>query len=302
MLWPKGKIVATIGFFDGVHAGHRFLIEQVVAVARERGLPSAVITFPIHPRKVLQQDFQPRLLNSFDEKLSLLAATTEIDFCFLLDFTPALAALSADAFIQQVLLVEFNVNTLIIGYDHRFGKDRTEGFEDYRQSGHACGMEVLQARVFPESDRHVSSTSIRNFLYRGEVCIANRLLGYYYQLDGQVISGNKLGRTIGFPTANIALSEKYKVIPRDGIYAVWVKIGEERYKGMAYIGTRPSVTPAGEQRIEVNVLDFSGDLYGCDIRIEFVKYLRDDMKFETLEDLKRQLEQDKMQALIRLDE
>ncbi len=291
-------IVATIGFFDGVHAGHRFLIEQVKGVAQERGLPSAVITFPQHPRAVLHQDFQPKLLNSREEREELLRQTG-VDYCFVLDFTPEMSELSANIFIGEVLVGKYRVDTLVVGYDHRFGKNRAEGFEDYKKSGEKYGMNVVLAKELDEK-LHVSSTVIRNALLDGKVSLATQLLGYYYSLTGRVVEGNQLGRTIGFPTANIQLLQNFKVIPKEGIYAVLAFVNTDWYQGMAYIGTRPSITTAGEMRFEVNLFEFSGNLYEQPIEIAFVAYLREDMKFENLEDLKLQLEEDKRQALYKL--
>ena len=292
LFWPQSGVVATLGFFDGVHAGHRFLIERVKAVALQCGLPSTVITFSDHPRKVLSPDFEPKLLNRYGEKITLLGKTG-IEGCFVMDFTTQLSEMSAGTFIKEVLAGEFNVKALVIGYDHRFGKNRMDGFDEYKKSGKACGMEIIQVKPLPRSGQPVSSTVIRNFLLTGNIRLANRLLGYHYNLDGCVVHGNHLGRTIGFPTANVDWSDHYKVMPHDGIYAVWVRVDADWYKGMAYIGDRPSVALDGEKRFEVHLLDFSEELYGSKIRIEFVDYLREDKKFDSLHDLKRQLEQDK---------
>ena len=296
MYWPKMGVVTTLGFFDGVHAGHRFLIDRVKTVARKRDLPSTVITFSEHPRQVLCRDFQPKLLNRYGEKITLLGKTG-IDGCFFMDFTPQLAEMSADAFIKEVLAEEFHVKVLVIGYDHRFGKNRSDGFEEYKKSGKACGMEVIHVKELLRSGQPASSTVIRNYLLTGNIRLANRLLGYNYNLEGIVVHGNQLGRTIGFPTANVDWSDHFKVMPQDGIYAVRVKIDADWYKGMAYIGSRTSVTSDGEKRFEVHLLDFSEELYGAKIRIEFVEYLRDDKKFDSIDELRWQLEQDKKQTM-----
>ncbi|MDR0769179.1 MAG: riboflavin biosynthesis protein RibF [Dysgonamonadaceae bacterium] len=284
------EIAATIGFFDGVHLGHRFLIRQLTELAAAEGLQSAVITFRQHPRFVLQAEYQPGLLCTPDEKTKLLSAL-ELDYCYLIDFSKELSQLSARTFIADILHKKLGVKQLLIGYDHRFGKDRAERFPDYARYGKEYGLNVVQAVEL--QDCTVSSTVIRNKLAEGHVEEANRLLSYNYSIEGKVIEGNQLGRTIGFPTANIKISDKNKIIPKEGIYAAWVHIGRKKHRGMAYIGRRPTVLQHGEPRIEVHILDFSADLYGKTLRIEFVKYLREDMAFNNLDELKAQLLVDK---------
>ena len=218
----KGKeLVATIGFFDGVHLGHRFLIDEMKEIAKARNLPSAVITFPEHPRAVLHADYQPKLLNSFEEKLQQLE-TTGVDYCIVLDFTIELSRLSAKEFITSILANSLHVKTLLIGYDHRFGHDRTDGFEQYVVYGTECGIEVLKASPYDEGNTAVSSSEIRKLLQAGNVAEAAYLLTYPYQLLGHIVSGYKVGRTLGFPTANIRVDGPFKVIPGIGVYAVWV--------------------------------------------------------------------------------
>lgn len=288
---PENEFAVTIGFFDGVHRGHRFLIEQLKSIAKNSGLPSVVITFRIHPRIILQSDYQPQLLNTFDEKLSLLS-NTGVDYCFVLDFTKKLSNLTAKEFIQNVLQKDLHTKKLLIGYDHRFGKDRTCDFKDYVLFGKSCGMDVVLADELMEPDLHVSSTSVRHLLSEGNVKKASSILSYNYSLKGQVISGNQMGRELGFPTANLQISDPYKVIPASGIYATWVHLADQVYKGMTYIGNRPTIISGGEQRIETHILDFSEDIYGKELKIEFVKYIREDLKFEKLDTLKSQLSQD----------
>ncbi|MDR1763943.1 MAG: riboflavin biosynthesis protein RibF [Dysgonamonadaceae bacterium] len=287
----KTNIAATIGFFDGVHAGHRFLIEQLKRAAEMRNLPSALITFRRHPQTVLRPGDETALLNTLDERLSLLASTG-IDYCLLADFSPELSQLDAKTFIHNVLRKQLSVSCLVIGYDHRFGKNRAEGFEEYLVYGSQCGIEVIPALEFSK-EIHVSSTAIRRLLFQKKLEDANRLLTYDYSLEGIVVEGNKLGCKIGFPTANLELLEPRKVIPSEGIYAVRVYVGGEPYGGMAYIGKRPTVAENGEQSIEVNIFDFSGNLYGKTLRLEFVRYVRDDCRFDGIESLIEQLKKDK---------
>lgn len=293
----SGKTIAgTVGFFDGVHLGHRFLIEQLKLYASELQLPSAVITFPVHPRKVLVPDFKLELLNHFEEKLHQLESTG-VDYCYVLDFTKDLSSLTAKRFIQEVLRNQLKLQRLLVGYDHRFGKDRSEGINAYIQYGQEAGIQVLKAESLLIDDQHVSSTRIRQLLQEGQVADAAKLLSYPYQLEGIVGAGNRIGRTIGFPTANIEVFHPEKVIPAIGIYAAWVYVNEVRHQAMLYIGSRPSIEGASELRIEANLLHFDGDLYGQTLQVEFVQFLREDKKFDSLEQLKAQLEADRAATL-----
>jgi riboflavin kinase/FMN adenylyltransferase len=291
----KTETAATVGFFDGVHRGHRFLIDRLKRLARDTGLKTAVITFPVHPRKVLQQDYQPKLLNTLDERLRHLASTG-IDYCYVIDFTKAFSETTAQDFIQGILHDQLQVKTLLVGYDHRFGKGGSGEYPQYAAYGKACGMNVLPVERLPEMDGHTSSTAIRRLLSEGKMKEAAESLSYNYTLEGEVIHGNQMGRTIGFPTANIALDDKEKMIPQDGVYAVRVLVENENYRGMAYIGKRPTVSSAGEQRIEVNIFDFDRDIYGECLRVEFTDFIRPDVHFDGLDALKKQLAQDKEKA------
>jgi riboflavin kinase/FMN adenylyltransferase len=294
--WKEQAVVATIGFFDGVHPGHRFLIGEMRRIASERRLPAAIITFPVHPRIVLQSDYRPKLLNSFDEKLELLAKTG-IDYIAVMNFTPSLAALTAREFIVEVLSMQWRVKTLLIGYDHRFGHLRSDGFEQYVAYGRGCGMEVVGAEACSAGGVTFSSSVIRQLLQKGDVAGAARILGYFYRLKGHVVNGYKLGRSIGFPTANIAVDEAFKVIPPAGSYAVWVTVGGERHKGMLYTGSRPTVSDDSDNiSIEVNIFDFSKDIYDEPVTVEFVEFIREDMKFDSLDELKAQMQADKCKA------
>ena len=284
-------VMATIGFFDGVHLGHRFLIDEVKAAAAQRGLPSAVITFPTHPRSVLQQAYQPRLLNSFADKLRLLA-TTGVDYCIVLDFTEALSQLSAEAFLR-ILATQWRVKGLVIGYDHRFGHDRRDGFEQYVEYGQRWGIEILKAAAFDAGHMAVSSSEIRRLVQEGKVERAAQLLTYAYHISGRIVSGYKVGRTLGFPTANIQPDDPMQLLPGIGVYAVWVEVAGQRYKGMLYIGSRPTLDNGTQLSIEVHILHFSGDIYNDPIRVSFAHFVRGDEKFDSLEALKAQLMRDR---------
>ncbi len=284
-------LVATIGFFDGVHTGHRYLIDQVKEEAAKRGLPSAVITFPVHPRKVLQKDYQPALLCGYDEKIERLA-TTGIDYCICLDFTIEISEMSAKRFMQDILKEKLNVDSLIIGYDHRFGHNREDDFADYERYGSEIKMQVIEAKALPGLE-HVSSSRIRKLLAEGYIRKAGKLLSYNYTISGKIVEGFKVGRTIGFPTANIQIWETYKVVPAFGIYAVYVHVEGVKYDGMLYIGKRPTLHNGDNISIEVNLFDFDGDLYNKTLTAEFLDFVRPDEKFSDISSLKDQISRDK---------
>ena len=282
--------LATVGFFDGVHAGHRYLIREMRRLADERELSTVVFTFPVHPRIIMQADYQPKLLNSTDEKLKILASTS-IDYCVLIDFTPELAACSASDFIVKILSDQWHVQCLLAGYDHRFGHNRTDGFEQYVTYGKTCGMEILSASSYEKDSKKISSSKIRQLLSECRVEEAANLLSYPYRLKGHVVGGYQVGRTIEFPTANIEIDDPLKVKPGSGVYAVWVYIDNVRYKGMLSIGNRPTLN--GEQTsIEVHILHFSDTVYNQSIEVEFIYYLRANQKFENTQALKAQLIKD----------
>ncbi|MDR1810346.1 MAG: riboflavin biosynthesis protein RibF [Prevotella sp.] len=283
--------VATVGFFDGVHTGHRYLAEQVKAEAAKRGLPSAVVTFPVHPRIVLNKTYQPALLCGYDEKIARLG-NLGVDYCIVQDFTPAISQLTAKKFMQDILKNQINVDTLIVGYDHRFGYNREEGFADYVEHGREIGLNVLQAEEMSLSE-HVSSSRIRRLLGTGNVVKAAQLLGYNYTISGKIVEGFHVGRTIGFPTANIKIWEDFKVVPAFGVYAVQVRIGDETYGGMLYIGKRPTLQNNDDISLEVNIFGFDGDLYDHSLTVEFIEFVRPDKKFPDLDALKDQITKDK---------
>ena len=285
------ELAATVGFFDGVHAGHRSLIRQLCEAAAARGLASTVFTFPVHPRRVLQSDYRPQLLDSFEEKLARLAET-DADYCAVLDFTPALAALTAREFIER-LAAEWRVRTLVVGYDHRFGHDRAEGFEEYVAHGQAVGMEVVHGVPYLLADgTAVSSSRIRSLLTECRVEEAARMLTVPYRLRGHVVSGQRIGRTMGFPTANLSVDEPQKVQPGDGVYAVRARLRGATYRGMLSIGNRPTI---GDQptAVEVHLLGFTGDVYGETLEVEFVRHLRSNRRFDSLDALREQLLRDR---------
>ena len=282
---------ATIGCFDGVHRGHRYLIGQVCQEAAQRGLSSVLITFPVHPRQVMQSDYRPQLLSCLQQKTDLLQQQPA-DYCIMLPFTRELSMLSAYEF-MRLLRNRYQVKVLVIGYDHRFGHNRSEGFEDYCRYGRELGMEIVHARALVEDELSISSSTIRNLLKQGEVERANHFLGYRYYLDGVVVGGYKVGRTLGFPTANLQPSCPDKLIPAEGVYAVYAYVKGRRYAGMLNIGHRPTVDNGNNLSIEAHILDFSDNIYNRYLRIEFMHFIRPEQKFGNLEALRAQLRNDR---------
>jgi riboflavin biosynthesis protein ribF len=289
------ELVATIGFFDGVHRGHRFLIDRVIEEAQRSGMSSAVITFDRHPREVLQTDYQPDLLSTLDEKL-LLLSKTHVDNTVVLHFDASLAALTAHDFMRDVLQRQLKVRKLIIGYDNRFGHNRSEGFDDYVRYGKELGIEVIRADAFLPDDVRVSSSVIRTCLREGRVEEANRLLGYDYTIESRIVSGYQNGRKMGFPTANLDVTRCQQLLPASGVYAVLVRLKDSVgwKRGMMNIGHRPTFNGTTTS-MEVNLFNFSGDLYGQELLVSFISKIRDERKFDSIDALAEQLQHDKVQ-------
>ena len=298
--------VVTTGFFDGVHLGHRHVLEAVTSCARERGEEAVVVTFWPHPRTVLQQDARDlRLLSSLEEKKALLVAAG-IDRVEVLPFTRSFAAMSAAEYLLM-LRERFGATVVVMGYDNRIGSDRKEirdlmGDQSLPTALQAVGpLPFTRSRattgiVDGQSPIYISSTKIRETLADGDIDLANGMLGYRYGLHGVVVAGNRLGRTLGFPTANMKLYEPLKLIPAGGVYSVDVQVLGKDYRGMCNIGVRPTVGASGGLTIETNIFDFDEDIYGLDIRIAFRGRIRDERRFASLEELKVQLGQDKLRC------
>ena len=287
--------VATIGFFDGVHLGHRYLINQVKIAASQCGWCSSIITFPVHPRQVIQSNYQPQLLSSPEEKIELLASTG-VDNCILLPFTQELSKLTAREF-MQLLYDKYKVRMLVIGYDHRFGHNRAETFEDYCRYGQELGIHIMQATAYTQEQDKVSSSAIRRALSTGDITTSTKYLGYNYFLEGTIVDGYKVGRKIGFPTANLRVDFPYKLIPFTGVYAVRVFVNGQEWKGMLNIGHRPTLNNGTDLSIEVHILDFQDDIYNQKMRIEFISFLRPETKFHSVDELVLQIQKDKEEAL-----
>ena len=289
------KLVAGIGFFDGVHLGHQSLINDLKRSAAEAGISSAVVTFRRHPRSVLNSEYRPQLINLFNEKMQHLS-DTGIDYVIALDFDIAMSKMSSYEFIK-FLRDKFNLAGLYIGYDHRFGHNRSDGFEDYKRYGKELGVEIYKAGVALAGTTPISSSVIRRFLKEGDVSVVNEMLTYRYSLSGKVVSGYGVGRTIGFKTANIEVEDLDKLIPGNGVYAVYVKTADGvMHKGMMNIGNRPTVHDNVERAIEVHILDFDGELYENNIEIFFEKFMRPERKMSGLDELKSQLSKDEAMA------
>lgn len=286
-------MVATIGFFDGVHLGHRLVIKRLVEEAQGRGLPSIVLTFHPHPRVVLQNGADSfRLLSSPDDRRQMLLSLG-VDRVETLPFTRDFASLTAEQFIREYLIERFGVKVVLLGYDNRFGSDCLDS-DEVAEIMRRLGIDVVRTDgVRHMGEGTISSTLIRQSLEAGDVGRAAAMLGYPYSLHGVVVAGNRIGRTIGFPTANMQLYEPLKLVPKSGVYEVDVRLGERHFKGICNIGTRPTVGAGNAMTIETHILEFDEDIYGMDLSISFVSRIRDEHHFPSLEDLRLQLEQDK---------
>ncbi len=289
--------IAATGFFDGVHLGHKAILQCLKDIASREGTESAVVTFWPHPRNVLQQDaFSLRLLNSLSEKERLIR-NFGIDRFEVIPFTRDFSHLTTAEFLRRHLVERLGITTLVIGYDHRLGCDSVATREELSAIAAGVGLKTVIVEEFKSEEHKISSTQIRHLLSEGDVESASRLLGYDYSLHGVVVLGNQIGRTIGFPTANMELYEPLKAVPANGVYLVRVHVlGQEHY-GICNVGTRPTVASGATRTIETHIFDFSENIYGLDLRIDFLKHLREERRFESLDALKTQIEADKEEAL-----
>lgn len=289
----KGNAVVTTGTFDGVHIGHKRIIARLKEVAQQINGESVIITFFPHPRLVLfPEDNDLKLINTLEEKIELLEKAG-IDHLIIIPFTKEFSRLSSLEFIQQILVDKIGTKKLVIGYDHHFGKNREGTFEHLKHYAPEYGFEVEEIPEQDINDVAVSSTKIRNAILEGDFRIANSYLGHAFTLRGTVTRGDQIGRTIGYPTANIHVPETYKLIPGEGIYAVALNVNNHPYKGMLYIGNRPTVNGLNKV-IEVNIFDFNADIYDETIEITFHQYIRGDKKLNGLEELKAALAADEI--------
>ncbi len=290
--------VVTIGTFDGVHLGHRKVIEQLNELARKYNGESVIFTFYPHPRLITSpEETNLRLLTTLDEKITLFEKSG-VDHLIVYSFDEEFAQLSYTDFVEQILVEKMKTRCLVVGYDHRFGKDREGGFEYLKNCAERFNFKVEKLDALLIDAENVSSTKIREALQSGDIEKANHYLGYRFTLHGKVIEGNQLGRKIGFPTANIEASDKNKIIPGYGVYAVKVIVNNREYNGMLNIGTRPTFNNNADNRsIEVNIFDFNDNIYNREITLVFVAKIRDEQKFAGVEKLAEQLKNDKNSAL-----
>lgn len=291
----RNEYCATIGFFDGVHRGHQFMIDSLTTMAHAQGRQSLVITFDRHPRQVVHADYVPQLITTTDEKLQLLHATAA-DRIEMLHFDAQMAQLSAYEFMRQVLHEKYGVAMLLTGYDNRFGHNRAEGFADYVRYGEEMGMKVLQNTPIDIDGLRVSSSLIRRLIVEGNITEASNCMGHPYSITGSVAHGFQEGRRIGFPTANIVPESAEKLVPGNGVYATRVSVeGGEWMPAMLNIGTNPTFQRQ-QTTIEAHIIGFEGDIYGRKVRVEFGRKLRDEQRFESVEALQKQLEADKKEV------
>ena len=287
--------VVTIGTFDGVHLGHQKIIAQITTAAQEKDCDSLVLTFFPHPRMVLQEGTEMKQLNTIDEKTALLEQLG-VDHLVIHPFDKVFSRMTAEEFVKEVLVDTFRLKKIIIGYDHRFGRNRTADINDLIAFGDTYGFEVAQISAEELNDVSISSTKIRTALNEGNIELANNYLGYPYSISGKVVKGQQLGRTIGYPTANILVKEDYKLIPQNGVYVVQSVLNGKTVFGMMNIGNRPTVNGTS-QTIEVHFLDFDQDLYDQTIPVSILKRLRNEQKFPSLEALKTQLLSDQNETV-----
>lgn len=291
----KKKTIVTLGTFDGVHIGHKKIIEKLIQNAEISDCESLILTFYPHPRMVLQEKSEIKLLNTMAEKM-LLLENTGLENLIIHPFDEKFSRLTAEEFVADILVAKFNIQKIIIGHDHRFGRNRTADINDLIVFGEQYGFEVEQISAQEIDEVSVSSTKIRNALHEGNTALARQYLGYDYFLSGTVVKGKQLGRTIGYPTANIQIKDDYKLLPKIGVYAVKSMIDGQTVFGMMNIGTNPTVGGTALS-IEVHFFDTDTDLYDEELEIFVLHFLRNEQKFASLDDLKQQLASDKLNAL-----
>ena len=287
--------VITIGTFDGVHVGHQQIIHRLVDTARKNDLQALVLTFFPHPRMVIQNDANIKLINTIDEKAKQLEQLG-VDHLVVKEFTKSFSRLTALEYVRDILVNKLKVKHIIVGYDHHFGRNRTANINELKEFGAFYDFEVTEIEPQEVDDVAVSSTKIRSAILEGNIPTANKFLGYNFMLTGTVIKGKGLGKTLDFPTANIQIEAAYKLIPKHGVYVVKSQIKGVEVFGMMNIGKNPTVSEGNQTKIEVHFFDFSANLYGAVLKIEFLNHLRSEIKFPNIEALKLQLEKDKADA------
>ncbi|HUC81472.1 MAG TPA: bifunctional riboflavin kinase/FAD synthetase [Flavisolibacter sp.] len=287
--------VITIGTFDGVHLGHQKIIAELKAQAQKAGGESVIITFHPHPRKIVQPDKNLQLINTLDEKISLLAKAG-IDHLVIVPFTPAFSELNADDYIEHFLVKNFQPSAIIIGYDHHFGKGRTGNYQLLNAKAAHFGYRLIEIPEHVLNEITISSTKIRHAILSGDVATANSLLGYSFFFEGVVVQGDQLGRTLGYPTANLQYIDADKIHLDHGVYAVYADVDGERKKGMMSIGIRPTLEK-NDEKVEVNLFDFDKQIYGKTVKVSVEHFLRQQEKYASLELMVAQIDRDKQRSL-----
>jgi len=295
--FPKiNNAVVTIGSFDGVHMGHQKILKRLRESADDIGGETVILSFFPHPRMILHpEDVNIKMITTIDERSELLEKH-HIDHLIITPFTRDFSNLSPEEYIKQVLVDQIGIKRIVVGYDHRFGKNREGCISDLQRLGPIYGFEVEEISEQDINDVAVSSTKIRKAILSGDVKTAHEFLGYPFRINGKVVKGDQLGRKLGYPTANLFVEQSYKLIPSDGIYAVTVLVNGKEYQGMCYIGSRPTINGM-RRNIEVNIFDFEEDIYWMNIRLDFLHFVRADAKFDTLEELSMQIGKDKQEVL-----
>lgn len=289
--YPKEKTVLTIGTFDGVHLGHQKILKRLTEISNKTGLTPTLLTFFPHPKMVLQPDIQIKLLNTIKERKEILKSFG-IEVLVIKTFDRQFADLSAEEYIENFLVQKLHAKCVVIGYDHHFGRKRSAGIEELRKWSEVFQFQVEEISAKDIDEVSISSTKIRRALDSGDVRTANTYLGYDFFITGKVVQGRGIGKTIGFPTANVVVHEDYKIIPKEGVYVVKVKLDDTHFYGMMNIGTNPTVG-GNKESLEVHLFDYRGNLYEKTLQIQFIERIRNEIKFNSIDELKLQLKRDR---------
>ncbi len=290
----KLNSILTVGTFDGVHIGHKTILKQLVEISNQQQLASVVLTFFPHPRMVLHKDSDIKLINTIDERVDLFNKAG-LQNLVIHPFTKDFSRLTALEYVRDILVNQFHIKKIIVGYDHHFGRNRTATLTDLKEFGDTFGFDVLEISAQQSNDIAISSTKIRTALLQGDVNTANTYLGYKFMLNGIIVSGKGIGKKIGFPTANLAIKEDYKIIPKNGVYVVQATIDNKQVIGITNIGTNPTVGGT-TTTIETHFLDFNNSLYELPVKIEFLTRIRDELRFSSIKQLKKAIEADEIFA------
>ena len=288
----RDNTILTIGTFDGVHLGHQKVLERLTNTAIENNLESTVLTFFPHPRTILNPDKPLKLINSVKERTDHLKSS-KVDNLIIHPFDKIFSELDPEKYVVEILVKKLKAKIILIGYDHKFGKNRTADISDLKEYGEKYGFKVIEIKAEEISNIAISSTKIRKAISEGNISTAKKYLGYDFSLSGRIVHGNSIGRTLGFPTANVEVKEEYKLLPKNGVYLIQSIIDHNEYFGMMNIGIKPTINKSSKT-IEVNFFEFEGDLYNKKITVSIKQFIRDEIKFDSLELLKSQIQKDKV--------